>query len=113
VVAGLTRGGTFVPGTILAALIRKVFGSRIYSRRSKKALRKGQSALTLGSWTYDAEVIKMAMPIKPTPVLYDRAAHNFERRISENVSSPMKVTCAPSLDKAKSLVFARDKQPTK
>jgi len=67
----------------------------------------------LRSWTYDDEVIKMAMPIKPTPVLYDRAAHNFERRISENVSSPVKVTCAPSLDKAKSLVFGRDDRLTK
>jgi hypothetical protein len=55
----------------------------------------------------------MAMPIKPTPVLYDREAQNFERKISENVRSPIKVTCAPSLDKAKSLVFDRDKQPAK
>lgn len=55
----------------------------------------------------------MAMPIKPTPVLYDREAQNFERRISEDVHSPVKVACAPSLDKAKSLVFARDKQPAK
>ncbi|WP_300161679.1 hypothetical protein [Solidesulfovibrio sp.] len=55
----------------------------------------------------------MATPIKPTPVLYDREAQTFERRISEDVGSPVKVTRAPSLDKAKSLVFGRDKQPAK
>lgn len=62
---------------------------------------------------HEHEVTQMATPIKPTPVLYDREAQTFERRISEDVGSPVKVTRAPSLDKAKSLVFGRDKQPAK
>ena len=68
---------------------------------------------TLRTLSPEHEVTTMAMPIKPTPVLYDREAQNFERKIAEDVGSPVKVTCAPSLDKAKSLVFARDKQRAK
>jgi hypothetical protein len=52
----------------------------------------------------------MALPISPTPVLRDREATAFERRLSEQRESPLKVTCAPNLDSVRKAVFGAGKQ---
>lgn len=48
----------------------------------------------------------MARPIKPTPILQDRDARKFNRRIEKRLKTPLKVTKAPDLEKAKDLAFA-------
>lgn len=55
----------------------------------------------------------MAMPIKPTPELRDREATAFERRISEQRETPLRVTCAPSLEVARKAVFGVGKPQSK
>ncbi|GAB6035895.1 hypothetical protein JCM15519_04540 [Fundidesulfovibrio butyratiphilus] len=55
----------------------------------------------------------MAMPIKPTPVLKDREAAAFEKRLSEQRATPLKVTCAPSLEAARKAIFGLGKQQSK
>ncbi len=48
----------------------------------------------------------MARPIKPTPILVNKDAREFENRVERGREQPLKVTTAPSLDKAKKAVFA-------
>jgi len=50
----------------------------------------------------------MARPIKPTPILKDRDAREFNRRVEKRLKTPLKVTKAPNLEKAKDLVFSSD-----
>ncbi|MBI9078239.1 MAG: hypothetical protein JEY79_00680 [Pseudodesulfovibrio sp.] len=50
----------------------------------------------------------MARPIKPTPILKDRDARKFNLRVEKRLKKPLKVTEAPSLEKAKDLVFSND-----
>jgi len=45
----------------------------------------------------------MALPIKPTPVLYGKEARDFERLVQENLHKPVKVSSPPSLEAAKEL----------
>jgi len=55
----------------------------------------------------------MAMPINPTPVLRDKEATAFERRLSEQREAPLKVTRPPNLEAAKKAVFGAGKLPSK
>lgn len=52
------------------------------------------------------EVIKMARPIEPTPVLRGREAERFERKIKEDLNKPTKLIPTPKLEKARELVIA-------
>lgn len=50
----------------------------------------------------------MAIPIHPTPMLKGREAAAFEKRLAEQRTFPLKVTCAPSLDAARKAIFGDD-----
>jgi len=47
----------------------------------------------------------MALPIRPTPELRGKAAEDFERKVSEGLKRPLKVSTPPSLDRARKAVF--------
>ena len=54
----------------------------------------------------------MAIPIKPTPELTGKESTKFENNVTANLDAPLKVSCAPSLAKAKASIFKSGKQYT-